>query len=89
MLAYFTGITLVVLALRTWLADSDARLRRAGVLLLGAITLQIVLGISTVLSRVDVAIAAGHQSGAVVLLTTVLFWVHCKRTTDRGDVAKR
>jgi cytochrome c oxidase assembly protein subunit 15 len=89
MLAYFTGITLVVLALRTWLADSDVRLRRAGVLLLGAITLQIVLGISTVLSRVDVAIAAGHQSGAVVLLTTVLFWVHCKRTIDQGDVVKR
>jgi len=83
MLAYFTGITLVVLALRTWLADSDARLRRAGMLLLGAITLQIVLGISTVLSHVDVAIAAGHQSGAVVLLTTVLFWAHCHRTTFR------
>ena len=89
MLAYFTGITLVVLGLRTWLADSDARLRRAAVLMLGAITLQIVLGISTVLSHVDVAIAAGHQSGAVVLLTTVLFWVHCKRTTGQSYVVER
>jgi cytochrome c oxidase assembly protein subunit 15 len=41
-----------------------------------AVCFQIVLGISTVLSHVDITIAAGHQSGAVVLLTTVLFWVH-------------
>ena len=80
MLAYFTGALLVALALRTWLTDSDARLRKAGLLLLAAVTLQIVLGISTVLSHVNVAIAAGHQSGAVILLTAALFWVHCKRT---------
>ena len=89
MLAYFTGITLIFLALRTWLTNSDGRLRIAGALLLAAVTLQVVLGISTVLSQVDVAIAAGHQSGAVVLLTTVLFWVHCKRTTGQSYVVKR
>jgi cytochrome c oxidase assembly protein subunit 15 len=89
MLAYVTGITLIFLALRTWLTDSDGRLRKACLLLLAAVTLQIALGVSTVLSHVDVAIAAGHQSGAVVLLTTVLFWVHCKRTIDQGDVVKR
>jgi cytochrome c oxidase assembly protein subunit 15 len=49
-------------------------------LMMAAVTLQIVLGIGTVLSNVNVTIAAGHQSGAVVLLTTVLYWVHCKRT---------
>lgn len=79
-LAYLTGFTLVVLAFRTWLRDSDARLRKAGVLLVAAVTLQIALGISTVLSHVNVAVAAGHQGGAVILLTAALFWVHCKRT---------
>jgi len=80
MLAYFTGAALVFLALQTWLTDSDKRLRKAGLMLLAAVTLQIVLGISTVLSHVNVAIAAGHQGGAVILLTATLFWVHCKRT---------
>ena len=83
MLAYLTGVTLVALALRTWFTDSGRRLRLASYCLLAAVTLQIVLGISTVLSYVDVAIAAGHQSGAVILLTAALFWVHCRRTEDR------
>lgn len=80
MLAYITGFTLVLLAFRALLRESDARLRKASALLLVAVALQVVLGISTVLSQVDVAIAAGHQSGAVILLTAALFWVHCKRT---------
>ena len=83
MLAYFTGATLIWLALRTWLKEEDARLRKAAALLLAAVTLQIVLGISTVLLYVELVIAAGHQSGAVILLTATLFWVHCKRT--QGD----
>lgn len=83
MLAYFTGAALVFLAVRTWFTDSDVRLRKAGLMLLAAVTLQIVLGISTVLSHVSVAIAAGHQGGAVILLTATLFWVHCRRTEAR------
>jgi heme A synthase len=40
-----------------------------------------------VLTHVDITIAAGHQSGAVVLLTTVLFWVHCHRTSRATSVS--
>lgn len=81
MLAYVTGVVLIFAALRGLMRSGDTRLRLASILMLTAVCLQIVLGISTVLSHVDITIAAGHQSGAVVLLTTVLFWVHCHRTS--------
>lgn len=81
MLAYVTGVVLIFAALRGLIRSGDTRLRLASILMLTAVCLQIVLGVSTVLSHVDITIAAGHQSGAVVLLTTVLFWVHCHRTS--------
>ncbi len=42
-------------------------------LLLAALALQITLGISTLLLIVPVVLAAAHQAGAIVLLTTALF----------------
>lgn len=42
-------------------------------LLLAALALQITLGISTLLLVVPVALAAAHQAGAIILLTTALF----------------
>ena len=42
-------------------------------LLLAALALQIALGISTLLLVVPVALAATHQAGAILLLTTALF----------------
>lgn len=45
-------------------------------LLLAALTLQIILGISTLLLIVPVSLAAAHQGGAVVLLTASLFVSH-------------
>ncbi len=45
-------------------------------LLLAALALQLTLGISTLLLVVPVAIAAAHQAGAVILLTTSLFVSH-------------
>ena len=76
MLAYLTGAVLITAAVRGLLTTTDRRLKLASVLMLTAVCFQIVLGISTVLTHVDITIAAGHQSGAVVLLTAVLFWVH-------------
>ena len=84
MLAYVTGVVLIFAALRGLIRSGDTRLRLASILMLTAVCLQIVLGISTVLSHVDITIAAGHQSGAVVLLTTVLFWVHVFSTESAG-----
>ena len=85
MLAYITGAVLISAALRALLKSTDRRLRLASLVMLLAVCFQIILGISTVLSHVDLTIAAGHQGGAVVLLTTVLFWVHCHRTSSAGD----
>jgi cytochrome c oxidase assembly protein subunit 15 len=87
MLAYLTGVVLITAAVRGLLTTTDRRLKLASVLMLIAVSFQIVLGISTVLSHVDLTIAAGHQSGAVVLLTTVLFWVHCHRTSRATSVS--
>ena len=53
-----------------------ARGKLAVVLVLLALVLQVTLGISTLLLHVPVAIAAAHQGGAVLLLTTVLFAAH-------------
>ena len=80
MLAYVTGAILIALATRGLLTSSDPRVRLASVLMLVAVSFQIILGISTVLSHVHIPIAAGHQSGAIVLLTTVLFWAQSSIT---------
>ena len=82
MLAYVTGAILIALATRGLLTSLDPRVRLASVLMLVAVSLQIILGIFTVLSHVHIPIAAGHQSGAVVLLTTVLFWAHSNVTSN-------
>jgi heme a synthase len=42
-------------------------------LLLGALALQITLGISTLLLVVPVPLAAAHQAGAIILLTSAIF----------------
>lgn len=60
-----------------WLKAGITGLRplaRAGShLLLAALALQIILGISTLLLVVPVALAAAHQAGAIILLTAALF----------------
>ena len=53
---------------------------RVGInLLLGMLALQIALGISTLLLIVPVPLAAAHQAGAVLLLTTALLANHALR----------
>jgi len=44
--------------------------------LLGALALQVILGISTLLLHVPVVLAAAHQGGAVLLLTAMLYASH-------------
>ena len=41
-------------------------------LLLGAIALQVALGITTLLLVVPIPLAAAHQAGAVLLLTAII-----------------
>ena len=51
---------------------SSAEVRFSLDLLLGAIALQVALGITTLLLVVPIPLAAAHQAGAVVLLTAII-----------------
>ncbi len=55
------------------------RARLAGNLLLGMLAVQIALGIATLLLVVPIPLAAAHQGGAVLLLTTALLMNHALR----------
>jgi cytochrome c oxidase assembly protein subunit 15 len=59
--------------------DSPRRAKLAADLLLGAIALQITLGISTLLLFVPVPLAAAHQAGALLVFSAALFLVHSLR----------
>jgi cytochrome c oxidase assembly protein subunit 15 len=71
-LAFAVAAAAVVLARAAWLRGH----REAAGALAGAITLQILLGISTLLSGVELWIAAAHQATAVLLLAAALVTAH-------------
>ena len=56
--------------------QQESHVRIGANLLLAALALQITLGISTLLLVVPVTIAAAHQAGAVILLTTSIIVSH-------------
>ena len=86
MLAYLTALVIVIVATRSLTKSADLRVRIASWLLLLILACQVLLGISTVLTHVAIPIAAAHQSGAVLLLTATVFWVHSKQTENlRSD----
>jgi len=49
---------------------------------IGAISLQIILGILTILSFVNIVIALMHQAGAIVLFTLAIYFIHRFRALD-------
>lgn len=71
---------LVVLVLIFWLRSMHARVAprtlQAGHLLLGALGLQVALGIGTLVMAVPIPLAAAHQGGAVLLLAAALWAAH-------------
>jgi cytochrome c oxidase assembly protein subunit 15 len=71
-LAFAVAAAALVLARAAWIKDH----RQAAAALAGAVTLQILLGISTLLSGVELWIAASHQATAVLLLTAALVAAH-------------
>lgn len=85
MFAYFIVCVVAVVAVRNLMLSSDTRLRTSVYLLLSALTAQVVLGISALLSHIAVPVAAAHQSGAVVLLTATLFFAHA-RITEKSRI---
>lgn len=78
MLAYMVVIVVLIASGRSLLQGADARVRLSAAALVLAVVLQASLGVSTVLTQVAIPVAAGHQAGAVLLLTVALFWAHAK-----------
>ncbi|MAT95071.1 MAG: heme A synthase [Halioglobus sp.] len=75
--AYLLFVLINVQAWRLWRLD-DAASRRAALLLALALNVQVVLGISTLLLQVPVALATAHQGGALLLLTAALYAAHVR-----------
>ena len=70
-LAFATAAGLVWLAVRTTrLGD------RAGFWVVGLVTLQIMLGIATLMTGVDIYVAVAHQANAALLLIATVFAAH-------------
>jgi cytochrome c oxidase assembly protein subunit 15 len=71
-LAFAVAAAALVLASKAWKAGH----RQSGGALAGAVTVQILLGIFTLLSGVELWIAASHQGMAVLLLAAALVAAH-------------
>lgn len=52
--------------------------------LIGAVTLQIVLGVLTVLSYVNIVVALIHQANALLLFALAVYFIHRLRALDRA-----
>lgn len=77
--AYFLFVLVHVFALLSWRKGLGPRGTVAMLLLLAALWLQVVLGISTLLLHVPVWLAASHQGGAVLLLSAGIYCAHVLR----------
>ena len=72
--------------LRVRSADVSRRARLAATLLLGALIIQISLGIATLLLAVPVALGAAHQGGSM-LVFAVLIWLNHELRVARTPLA--
>jgi cytochrome c oxidase assembly protein subunit 15 len=71
--AYLITALVAVLAAAVLHREASPQVRRGAWLLLGALGLQVTLGITTLLNHVPVPLAAAHQAGAVLLLSCALY----------------
>ena len=74
--AYLLVVLIGVFATLVYRGGGAGRGRLAVTLVLAALALQVILGISTLLLHVPVVLAAAHQGGAVLLLTAMLYASH-------------
>jgi cytochrome c oxidase assembly protein subunit 15 len=74
--AAITFLVLSGFALALILAPPRPVLRRAAALLLGALLLQVSLGIATVMGHLPLPVAAAHHAGAALLLLTLVGVIH-------------
>ena len=78
-LAITTFVLIVIYWLRARTTDLPQRTRRASNALLHTAVLQVVLGVSTLLLKVPIVLAASHQAVAMLLFTVALVCVHSLR----------
>ena len=76
MFAYTLAALVLAAGLYHLRQGSDRRVRIAAGLMMGALLLQVTLGVSTLLTLVAIPVAAAHQGGAVLLLTLTLLFAH-------------
>lgn len=76
MFAYLLFGLIHLFAWLSWRSGLSSRGKLAMGLLLAALWLQVIMGISTLLLHVPVWLAAAHQGGAVALLSATLFASH-------------
>ncbi len=53
--------------------------------LTGAVASQIILGVLTILSYVNIAVALIHQANALILFALAIYFIHRLRAIDRGN----
>jgi cytochrome c oxidase assembly protein subunit 15 len=53
--------------------------------LIAAVSLQIILGIFTILSYVNIVVALLHQAGAIALFTLAIYFIHRFRAMDTRE----
>ena len=76
LLAMALSVIIVAFGISAWRAGRPLASRAGLYLLLAALLLQVSLGISTLLLRVPVALAASHQGGALLLLSMSILVAH-------------
>jgi heme a synthase len=79
-LAFAVAAAALMLALRAWRRG----IRRSAVLLIVIVVAQILLGIATLLTGVDIVVAVLHQGTAVLLLAAVLVTSHRLGSVETG-----
>ncbi|MEC9329044.1 MAG: COX15/CtaA family protein, partial [Pseudomonadota bacterium] len=84
-LAIATFVLVLVFVARGWQDATLARYRRVLALFAGVASVQVVLGISTLLLHVPVILGAAHQGCALVLFTVALYLAFVSRHTAAGE----
>jgi|SRR5579864_825109 len=79
LIAWLLAFFVPWLCLRVRREAASPRARFAAALLVGALALQIALGLSTLLLAVPLPLAAAHQAGAMLVFSAALFLLHALR----------
>ena len=81
MVAYTIFLVVMLHANDAWRAEKEAR---GALILAGAVTLQVALGIVTLINRAPIELALAHQMVAILVFTIAV--VHAERLWHRADI---